>query len=256
MTRKSSLAIMTAAVPEEELASRKTTRREYYTMRKRALIAASALFLSISLCACGGNETTKNMQEETTSSMEKDETKETTEKSSDDASAQVTENTPEAEATKAQPVKFNKFVSTDFVKFKIKSVSSTKDLRPDHPKTIYRHLEKQKGKTYLYAKGTIKNTSKEKYELVHSCYCNLILDDKKEYPCGLFADENGSLSYSYYYLEPKTKTTFWIVALVPNKAAKQYKKAEFQFGFKDRFASTYNLQPEDCTYLYSITDKK
>ena len=83
-----------------------------------------------------------------------------------------------------------------------------------------------------------------------------MIDDKYEYDGCVNADEDGSFSYLYSYIDPFEEATIYLWASIPDELINQYSKVTFYYGFKDGFNDGYALQRNECDYLYSITATK
>lgn len=153
-------------------------------------------------------------------------------------------------------VNFKDKIKTDFVEITLTKAKTGKEIKPDKPKSVYRYHQKQDGKTYFYVYGNIKNVSGKKFEFADNMYVLFSFDDKYEYGGYVSADESGTFSYIYAYLDPLEKEKFYLIAAVPNEVIKTYKNVELKFGFKENFEHEYNIQEKDCDYLYSIKMSK
>lgn len=87
-------------------------------------------------------------------------------------------------------------------------------------------------------------------------YVSFTFDGKYNYDGSITADEDGSFSYIYAYLEPLESEKFYIVASVPDELIESYKNVEVKFGFKDNFEYEYGIQEDQCDNLYSINIAK
>lgn len=130
------------------------------------------------------------------------------------------------------------------------------EVKPDNPERVYRYHSDKEGEKFIYIYGTIKNTSGNKFEFGQNMYAAMTFDDKYNYNASISADENGSFSYLYAYLDPLKSEKFYICASVPDELIEEYSQMVVNFGFKTNFEHKYGIQEKDCDYLYSITISK
>lgn len=163
---------------------------------------------------------------------------------------------PEETEQKSKAINFGEQISLDFVEITIDGASSGEEIKPDNPDRVYRYSSDQEGEKYVYLYGTIKNISGNKYEFADNMYAKMTFDDKYNYNANITADEGGTFSYIYAYLDPLKSERFYITASIPDELAEQYKKVEVKFGFAENFDGEYNIQENECDYLYSVTVTK
>ena len=207
-------------------------------MKKNLLAIVMCCVLLIGMTGCGGNNNGDNKI-----------------KNQVDSNNKVT-NEENVSKNKYKSVNFGEKIPLDFVEITIDGASSSKEMKPDNPKSVYRYSQEQDGKTYFYLYGTIKNTSGEQYEFAQNMYVSFTFDGKYNYDGSITADEDGSFSYIYAYLEPLESEKFYIVASVPDELIESYQNVEVKFGFKDNFEYEYGIQEDQCDNLYSINIAK
>ena len=84
-------------------------------------------------------------------------------------------------------------------------------------------------------------------------FVEMVFDDTYRYSASVTADEGGDFSYIYADLKPLKSEKFYIHSSIPDELAEQYKKVTVHFGFAENFDGEYNIQENECDYLYSVT---
>ena len=167
------------------------------------------------------------------------------------------ESAPSSETTEPEKdcveINFGEQISLDFVEITIEGASSGDEIRPDNPQSVYRYMSDNEGEKYVYLYGTIKNISGNQYEFADNMYAHMTFDDKYNYSANITADEDGGFSYIYAYLDPLKSEKFYIIASIPDELADQYAQIKVKLGFAENFDGAYNIQENECDYLYSVT---
>lgn len=155
-------------------------------------------------------------------------------------------------ATKYITANLNEQIKTDFVEITLDSSSSNKEIKPEKPKSFYTYRKEQEGKTYFYVKGNIKNISGEQFEYADNMYVKFKFDNNYSYDGSVAADEDGSLSYIYAYLEPLEAETFYMYASIPNELIDSFQNVDVYFGFKKNFEHKYGITEDECDFVYNL----
>ena len=223
------------------------------TQRKQSTPRMLLCILSV-ICICLSACSTPARSENETDTSTDSANIPTENKMSDSQHTQATEATEET--VNCQTINFGELQTLDFVEFTIDGASSGDEIKPDHPQNVYSYSPDQDGEKYIYIYGTIKNVSGNQFEFADNMFAKMTFDDKYNYRANITADEDGSFSYIYAYLDPLKSEKFYIVASVPDEMASQYNKVEIKFGFAKNFDGEYNIKEDECDYLYSITVTK
>lgn len=211
-------------------------------MMKKILRLFIYLTLLITITGCGNNSLNNVSNEDNVENKVTESDNETNE-------------TNETTNSKFKSINFNEQINLDFVELNLTTAMTGKEIKPENPKGVYRYSSKQEGKTYFYVYGTIKNIGKENFEFADSMYVEFVFDDNYTYNGSVKADEEGSFSYIYAYLDPLESEKIYFTVSVPDELIEKYQNVELKFGFKKNFEGHYNTY-EDCDYLYSIKINK
>ncbi len=232
-------------------------------MNKRLRNVLVVSLLVVILCACGQKQQSTEELEAQIADLQAqlDSQNSDTSESNKIAEATPIEDDTQDASNEETPqeiinLKYDESVETDFVQFSFDKISTAQEIKPKNPESVYRYIGDEDDQVYFYASGTLKNIGTKQFEFANSCFCKLVIDDKYEYPANLTADEGGTFSYIYSYLDPFQSAEFYITASVPDELANQYSKATFYFGFKENFDDGFALTEDECEYLYSISATK
>lgn len=158
----------------------------------------------------------------------------------------------EAEETDTAVINFGEQISLPFVEITIDGASVGDEILPDHPKQVYRYSGDVEGEKYFYVYGTIKNISGNQFEFASNTFAAMCFDDTYNYDAQITADEGGTFSYIYGYLDPLKSEKFYITASVPDELIQQYTHVDVKFGFKTNFEPEYGIQEFECDHLFTI----
>lgn len=214
------------------------------------------LCISLALCLTACGSTTEPPKETNDSYVG------TTDNSSNEVSNKMNDNeeviskVESDDTTSFHEISFGETQTLDFVEFTIDGASSGDEIKPANPQNVYTYESDLDGEKYIYIYGTIKNISGDQFEFADNMYAKMTFDDKYNYRASIIADEDGSFSYIYAYLDPLKSERFYIIASVPDEMENQYSKVNVKFGFAENFDGEYNIQEDECDYLYSITVTK
>lgn len=234
---------------------------------KKIISVAVMLILVFSLFACASNTKNNNSgasnaaksSSATSNNKIESQGKETVENEPnasnnkmDSKENETTKSETKEPEVKSKNISFNELISLDFVEITIEGAASADEIRPDNPKRVYSYKSDKDDETYVYLYGTIKNVSGEKFEFADHMYAKMTFDDKYNFNASITADEGGDFSYIYAYLDPLKSEKFYIIASIPDELAEQFNEVEVKFGFREGFDYKYNIQENECDYLYSV----
>ena len=246
---------------------------------KRVMALALVFVLLFALCACGNKEPQTNssqpsVDEQGAENSQISEVPDDVQNTEDNQSSEVpvdeqdtnenkmdttvsdgpdTSNETQEPETTITEVNFTEQITTDFVEIVIDGASYGDEIKPDNPQRVYSYMSDQDGEKYVYLYGTIKNVSGETFEFADNMFAELVFDDKYIYSGSITADEGGDFSYIYASLKPLKSEKFYIIASIPDELEEQYTKVVVKFGFCENFNGPYNIQENECDYLYSVT---
>lgn len=143
-------------------------------------------------------------------------------------------------------------ISLDFVEFTIDGWAQGEELIPENPTSYYRYFADTEGQSYFYVWGTLKNTSGNSYEFADSPLCNITFNNKYNYTATISADEGGTFSYIYAYLDPLVSEKFYISVSIPDELATTFTTAEVKLSFMDNFEYNHSSIDSDYTNHYKI----
>lgn len=174
----------------------------------------------------------------------------------DTGSKETTEATEENASTEKIQMNLGDTISTDFVEMTLDEIITADEIYPENPDSVYRYLSDADDETYIYLKGTIKNTSGDSYEFADNMFSQITIDDKYNYAGTMKANEEGDLSYIYAYLKPLQSETYFLVFSVPDELIETYSTVDIQLGFNELFEDDYHGSVDNCDYSYSIIATK
>ena len=232
---------------------------------KKILLIVLALSMLLSLCACGGNDTTSPSTEDssTTQAAETPNQEETIE---DTTSNEETSNVPEdtTPVIDVTELSVGDTLSTEFVEMTFEEVVVAEDIQysvTTGSVTRWSGPDPVAGQQYICYTGKIKNISTSSLPVYDFFTGDIDIDgytssvDAND--CDILDSEGAPVST----IDPLMEYVFRIYTAIPNDLAANYTSSTFHFGFYDSFDNAelaknkaFEEDPTSlCPYQYIVT---
>ena len=113
-------------------------------------------------------------------------------------------------------------VTTDYFQINIKSVYTSKEIRPTRTNGLYSYKQAESGKQYCYIKGTIKNTSGTAHQI--SFLGDLIFDNTYTYSGLLLKEVDNGIDNVLMYetIQPLEQIELYYTCCIPDETINNY----------------------------------